>query len=326
LQKYKQISQSGAYGTRKERNAEFFSKDNSTPSICTQIHSIQHFNTMALISDKPVSQLLFEHSSDIEALKEEAKSIVESVDLEPYNQDVFYLRFCLRTKKLPEQLEFLRNNLKWRMNEGKAICDAAHDAVILATAEGRWNNAPVLERAPSGDKIAKYLTAEVCLTSTTSKGDLVYCLRSGRIDDVAMMSEVTVQEMTDFLVYAKEINARICNRRSLVQDRVVATIFANDLSGAKIMGGSSEFREALGASGKIAEDNYPRMAGPTLMLNMPKALHYVVKLFTPLMPTSVAKKIKFVRGLFDDQTVLAEIQPGGSQREKFLADLDKIVY
>jgi hypothetical protein len=44
------------------------------------------------------------------------------------------------------------------------------------------------------------------------------------------------------------------------------------------------------------------------------------------MPPSVAKKIKFVRGLFDKQTVLAEIQLGGSQREKFLVDLDKIVY
>jgi hypothetical protein len=87
-----------------------------------------------------------------------------------------------------------------------------------------------------------------------------------------MMSEVTVQEMTDFLVYAKEINARICNRRSLVQDRVVATIFANDLSGAILMGGSKEFRQALGTSGKISEDNYPRMAGPTLLLNMPRTV------------------------------------------------------
>lgn len=281
---------------------------------------------MALISDKPVSQLLSEHAADIVALKDVAKSIVESVDLEPYNQDVYYLRFCLRTKKLPEQLELLRDNLKWRMNEGKAICDAAHDAVNEATAEGRWNNEPVLKRAPCGDKISKYLTSEICLTSTTSEGDLVYCLRSGRIDDVAMMNEVTVQEMTDFLVYAKEINARICNRRSLVQDRVVATVFANDLSGAKLMGGSKEFRQALGASGKIAEHNYPRMAGPTLLLNMPKTLHYLVKLFAPLMPASVAKKIRFVRGIFDDNTILAEIQPGGSQREKFLQDLDKYIY
>lgn len=281
---------------------------------------------MALISDKSVSQLVSEHASDIQALKDEAKSTVESVDLEPYNQDVFYLRFCLRTKKAPEQIELLRNNLKWRMNEGKAICNAAHDAVNEATAEGRWNNVPVLKRAPSSDKISKYLTAEICMTSTTSKGDLVYCLRSGRIDDVAMMKEVTVQEMTDFLVYAKEINARICNRRSLVQDRVVATVFANDLSGAKLMGGSKDFRQALGASGKIAEENYPRMAGPTLLLNMPRTLHYLVKLFTPLMPPSVAKKIKLVRGLFDNETILSKIQPGGSQREKFLLDLDNIIY
>jgi hypothetical protein len=281
---------------------------------------------MALISDKPVSQLLKEYATDIQALKDETSSTVASVDMEPYNQDVYYLRFCLRTKKPPQQLELLRNNLKWRSTEGKAICDAAHEAVKEATAEGRWNNAPVLKRAPSSDKISKYLTADVCLTSTSSKGDLVYCLRSGKIDQLALMKEVTGKEMTDFLVYAKEINALICNRRSLVQDRVVATVVANDLSGAKLMGGSKEFRQALGNSGKIAEANYPRMAGPTLLLNMPTTLHYLVKLFTPLMPTSVAKKIKFVRGLFDNSTVLKEILPGGSQREKFLVDLDKIIY
>jgi hypothetical protein len=216
---------------------------------------------MALISDKPVSQLLKEHASDIQTLKDETKSTMGSVDIEPYSSDVYYLRFCLRTTKSDKQLELLRNNLKWRMNDGKAICDAAHEAVVLATSEGRWNNKPVLERAPCTEKISKYLTPDVCLTSTSSKGDLIYCLRSGRIDDVAMMKEVTVQEMTDFLVYAKEINSLICNRRSLVQDRVVATIFANDLSSANLMGGSKDFRQALGASGKIAEDNYPRRPG-----------------------------------------------------------------
>jgi hypothetical protein len=281
---------------------------------------------MALISDKPVSELLKTHAADIQTLKDATKSTVESVDIEPYNQDVFYLRFCLRTKKQDKQIELLKNNLKWRANEGKAICDAALAAVSEAAAEGRWNNKPVLERAPCSAKISKYLTPDICLTSTTSKGDLVYCLRSGKIDDMAMMKEVTTQEMTDFLVYAKEVNALICNRRSLVQDRVVATVFANDLSGASLMSGSPDFRKALGASSKIAEDNYPRMAGPTLLLNLPKTLHYLVKLFSPLMPPSVSKKIKFVRGLLDKDSILSEIQPGGSQREKFLKDLDKLIY
>jgi hypothetical protein len=59
---------------------------------------------------------------------------------------------------------------------------------------------------------------------------------------------------------------------------------------------------------------------------MPKTLHYLVKLFTPFMPSSVAKKIKFVLGVLHKTTVLAEIQPGGSQREEFLAEVDKIIY
>jgi hypothetical protein len=172
-----------------------------------------------------------QHASDIQTLKDETKSTIGSVDIEPYSSSVYYLRFCLRTTKSNKQLELLRNNLKWRIKEGKAICDAAHEAVILATSESHWNNKPVLERAPCTKKISKYLTPDICLTSTSSKGDLLDCLRGGKIDDVAIMKEVTVKEMTHFLGHAKEINSLIRNRRSLVLDRVVATVLVDDLSG-----------------------------------------------------------------------------------------------
>jgi hypothetical protein len=41
------------------------------------------------------------------------------------------------------------------------------------------------------------------------------------------------------------------------------------------------------------------MAGPTLLLNLPKPLNYLIKLFTPFLPPSVAKKIMVVRGVRD---------------------------
>ena len=66
---------------------------------------------------EPVSTLLQKHVSDIARLKEETQSIVGSIDAAPYNNDVFYLRYCLEDKGIDE----LKETLTWRQGPGKAI-------------------------------------------------------------------------------------------------------------------------------------------------------------------------------------------------------------
>ena len=281
------------------------------------------------ISIPPVSSLLSQYAASIATLKEETAKIVPSVDVEPYSNDVFYLRYCVEDFDSDEaRVEQLKKNLQWRIGDGKAICDSAQKAVARATAEaGKWNNDPVQNAAPNADKINKYITPHQSLTTTTNAKDLLYCVRAGKIDDVTLMESLdSSDEMVDFFVYCKEVNACTANLRSLENDRLTYLLTVNDLAGVKLIGGDASFRTALSESSKITNDMYPSLMGPTLMLNLPRLLGALVKLFTPLFPEKVRARLKFASGPLQDVDDLMDISYGGPHRQEFLKEVDKLVY
>lgn len=280
--------------------------------------------TSAFGSPKPVSALLVEHADRISALKEEAAS-VSAADAPA--DDVFYLRYCLASYDDGDagMKSALADNMRWRVSAGKSICDAAAGAVSEATASGSWDNDPVRAAAPHAPAVNKYITPSQCVTTTSRPGDLVFCIRAGSIDDVALMSEVSVEGMTDFFLYCREVNARVANLRSAESDRLCSLITANDLKGVKLIGGDATFRKALSAASNKASDLYPSLAGPTLLLNLPKLLGALVKIFTPLFSEEVRKRLKFAQGPLNDVDDLSDVLAGGP-REKFLNYLDDLVY
>ena len=273
---------------------------------------------------EPVSALLQTYASDISSMKEEAKSVVGADALEqvPYNNDVFYLRYCLEDKGA----EDLKKTLAWRQGEGKAMCDAATAAYTQATADGGWNNDPIRDAAPSAEIINEYINLNTGMTTSSSKGDILYCIRAGKIDDNALMSKVSVDEMVKFFLYSKEIIALAANDKSLATDKLSYVLTVNDLSGLKLIGGDATFRTALGDSSKQANELYPALGGPTLLLNLPRLVSAIVKLFTPLFPEKVREKIKFEQGPLKNVEDLVNVAPGGKDRDAFLADIDSIVY
>jgi CRAL/TRIO domain len=287
--------------------------------------------TQAFGIQDPVSTLLQRHVSDIARLKEETQAVVGSsvIDQAPYNNDVFYLRYCIEGKGVDD----LKKVLDWRQGEGKAVCESAAAAFRAATGSGastttdkRWNNTPVRDGAPKASSINKYITATTTMTTSSSKGDLVYCIRAGLIDDQALMSECSVEDLVEFFLYCKEINALVANDRSLEQDRLLYVITVNDLNGLKLIGGDATFRQALSAASKKANGLYPAMAGPTLLLNLPRLVSALVKLFTPLFPPEVNARLKFERGPLQNVKELMDISYGGNERESFLKDLDGLCY
>ena len=271
-----------------------------------------------------VSALLKTYASDISTLKDEAKSVVgaDAMEKVPYSNDVFYLRYCLEEKGA----EDMKKTLAWRQGEGKAMCDAATEAYVAATADGGWNNAPIRDAAPSADIVNDYINENTGFTTASSKGDILYCIRAGKIDDNALMSKVSVEDMVNFFLYSKEIIALAANDRSLKNDKMTYVLTVNDLSGLKLIGGDASFRTALGDSSKQANDLYPALGGPTLLLNLPRLVSALVKLFTPLFPVKVRERIKFEQGPLKNVEDLVNVAPGGKDRDAFLADIDAIVY
>ena len=249
---------------------------------------------------QPISKLLQDYARPIAELKtiatQELSSSLPGVSMsvEPYSNDVFYLKYCLEYDDgddFEAAKQCLIQNLAWRCSSrGRDLCQAARMAVRKATdgSGGGWNNDPVLAMAPYSTEIASFLTPQQCLTTTSSQGDLIYCIRAGQIDDVNLMEALSIEQLADFFLYAKEVNFLVSLQRSLDSNALVSVITANDLSGVKLLGGSSEFRQALGASSMEAESLYPATDGPTLLLNLPIVLNALVKLFTPLL----AEKVK----------------------------------
>merc|ERR1711935_1192192 len=128
------------------------------------------------------------------------------------------------------------------------MCDSATSAYQAATADGGWNNDPIQNAAPSADIVNEYINLNTCFTTSSSKGDILYCIRAGKIDDNSLMSKISVEDLVTFFLYSKEIIALAANERSLKDDRLAYVITVNDLNGLKLIGGDATFRSALGAS------------------------------------------------------------------------------
>lgn len=242
--------------------------------------------------------------------------------------DVFYLRYLLEEQydTDDERAEALKATLEWRTGEGKAIVDSAREASEAAMSEGGWNNDPVRNAAPHASLINTHITPAQCITTTSNAGDLIYCIRAGKIDDAALMSSVSIDQMVDFFLYCKEVNAAMADRRSLELNKLVKIVSLNDLSGVKLIGGSSDFRNSLSAASKRANDLYPSLNGITLLLNLPRLLGALVKLFTPLFPAAVRERLRFERGPLKDVEDLREIIVGGEKRDEFMKQIDELVY
>mmetsp|Transcript_23746 Transcript_23746/g.50840 ORF Transcript_23746/g.50840 Transcript_23746/m.50840 type:complete len:168 (+) Transcript_23746:2-505(+) len=163
-------------------------------------------------------------------------------------------------------------------------------------------------------------------TSLPTTRDLIYCIRAGKIDDKGLMSAVSVDQMVEFFLYCKEVNAAVADMRSLDADSLISVVTCNDLSGVKLVGGSSDFRASLSAASKKANELYPSLNGRTLMLNLPSLLGPLVKVFKLLLPRAVTRRLRFENGPLRDVDDLREIAEGGTGRDEFVDRVNALAY
>ena len=224
-------------------------------------------------------------------VQELKKALPEDVAM----SEIDLLRFALAHPDDERAAEkVLREAIRWRQTKGKRIVESAREAVEKATANGGWDNDPVRDAAPHADLINPFITPKAVVTTSTEDGDLVYVIRASQINDREMMDKVTVEQVCDFFLYAKEVHNIVANRRSASTGRMCSVIFANDISGVR-RAPDSRFSKALTSSSDQYESLYPSLAGPTMILNLPLILQAFVGLLKPLFPKSVQERLVFKR-------------------------------
>lgn len=261
-------------------------------------------------------------STDVESLLSKNKQLVSDLSaLAPDMPEIERLRFALAFPAAAEAKEAVKEKVAWRTGAGRSIVESAAAAVAKATEGGGWDNEPVRAGAPHADAINPWVTPKNILTLSTDDGDLVYVIRASLIDDKAMMSKVSVEQFTDFLLYVKEVHSIIVNERSVRTGRLCNVIFANDITGTR-KAPDPKFAKALTESSKSYEKLYPSLAGPTMILNLPFILQAFVGLFKPLFPKVVQARLKFERApILGNLGELTPLTTDRIKRSAFLAEV-----
>ena len=272
----------------------------------------------AAFKQNDVKKLLASKRNAIDALGKAA----------PETSELTRLRFALafpsaRGTDVASARAALREAVAWRAGPGKAITDAAKEAVAAATAGGGWDNEPVRAAAPHAAAINEFITPKNILTLSTDDGDLVYVIRASLIDDRKLMRRVSVAQLTDFFLYVKEVHSLIVDGRAARTGRLAGVIFANDISGISAIP-DAKFSQALTESSNQYEKLYPTLAGPTMILNLPFLIQGFVGLIKPLFPPSVQDRLVFesapyLAGL-DELTPLTAGEPA---KAAFLAEVKR---
>jgi len=265
-------------------------------------------------------------STQVQSLLDANSAVINSLaSIATDMPEIARLRFALQFPNEAEAKEAMRECVAWRTGEGRSIVDAAAEAVAKATAGGGWDNEAVRAAAPHAAVINQFITPKNILTLSTDKGDLVYVIRASLVDDKEMMSKVSVDQVVDFFLYAKEVHSLVANARSARTGRLCNVIFANDITGTR-KPPDPLFGKALTASSKSFEKLYPSLAGPTMILNLPFILQAFVGLFKPLFPKSVQARLKFekapVLSKLGELTVLVD---DSSKRKAFLSEIDYLL-
>lgn len=192
-------------------------------------------------------------TNSVKTLLASKRSTVDALaSVAPDASELTRLRFALAFPSQAAATKALRATVAWRGGAGKGIVEAADKAVREAMAGGSWDNEPVRLAAPHAATINRFITPKNILTLSTADGDLVYIIRASLINDNALMSKVSVKQLSEFFAYVKEVHSIVANARSERSGRLCEVIFANDISGIRVPP-NSKFSKALTSSSEQYE-------------------------------------------------------------------------
>ncbi|CAJ1925667.1 unnamed protein product [Cylindrotheca closterium] len=282
-------------------------------------------NAARTLASTPLQATALETSKVDDLIQANSATIKELSKIAPDFAEIDLLRFAMGFDSKKEAADSLREAIKYRSGNGKAVVEAAQKAYAEATAEGGWNNDVVRDSAPHASVINKFITEKNIISVSTKEGNLVYIIRASLIDDKKLMQAVSVKQMEEFFMYVKEVHNLVANDRSIKSGKLSQVIFANDIKGVR-KPPDSDFSKALTESSNQYSKYYPYLAGPTMITNLPFVLQAFVGLIKPLFPKAVQDRLKFVRApVLGGIKELTPIARDPATKKAFLDEIDKLL-
>jgi len=275
-------------------------------------------NAIVTLEDRSLDALFAKFEKEMSDVRTLAGALIEDQD------DIAILRLVLEHEAdTAAAVENLEEIVRWRTGAGKNIVEAASQAVKDATVGGSWDNDVVFAAAPHSDILGKFYTPSQYVVVNLRNGDLCCCIRASAVDSKSMMDEIGADDLTDFFFYAREVNQLVADVRTRRSGQLCQLVATNDFTG--ISGPpDSRFQAVLGNMSKKASRLWPGLAGPTVMLNLPGFIRWIINALLPLFPGAVLARIKFAKqrlGYLDDLSDLTS-EP---MRSKFVSDIEGVL-
>lgn len=191
-----------------------------------------------------IDELLFENKDRITTLRHQLGDLVVTKD------DIWLLRYCLSYKKEEKAILAIKFALEYQQQN--------QDWLQRATSEG-------LAGAPHREQMKKYSCSTI--HGTQLNGGPILIIRAGLAEPSKMMSNLTVDEVTEFLLFQDEVAYLQCDRVTRETRQLTKLLVINDMRGFNLLNNSQKFFEALGKSSKISEKLYPQLLQKTVTTN-----------------------------------------------------------
>ena len=191
--------------------------------------------------------------------------------------DIFLLRYLLSHKgDVAKATEPLLETLKWREDNAETLAS-------LKTIHDIPNASTFLRFQTVGD------------IGTTFAGWTTFVVRTAHSDLTSLMNAMSVQEVSDYLTFSKELQWRDCDKRTRETGMLVKNISVIDMQAFSLFGADRRFFAALGDSSKKSAIVYPQLLGATICVNAPSFIQLIIKAFSPFMPQSALDKQRFCK-------------------------------
>ena len=124
----------------------------------------------------------------------------------------------------------------------------------------------------------------------------VFVVRAGRANVRGLMADLSMDELVQVLVLNNEYVWRLCDGKTRESGLLVKAVTVVDLQGMSIFQFDSKFPRAIGKSSTLSSVYYPQLLGQKVIVNLPAAVRWMIKVFTSLQPASAVEKQSICTG------------------------------